>query len=61
MKYYKEPFDIKKPPPSPPNRDCSNVMGVGETQESKEKTAEYQFRLGEYHGKLLKTRPGRAE
>lgn len=60
MKYFKEPFDIKKPPPSPPNRDCSNVMGVGETKESKERSAEYQFRLDQYR-KNLKNRPGRAE
>ncbi len=46
FKYYSEPFDRAKPPPSPPNREI--CMWFGETKESLKRTAEYRWRLNEH-------------
>ncbi len=48
-------FDITKPPPAPPNRDIKQGffgLCVGETKESKQRTAEYRQRLQEYGEQL---------
>jgi len=50
FKFYKEPFDITKPPPAPPDKDVTIWPWTGaiETRDSKQRTEEYMLRLDEY-------------
>lgn len=50
FKHYPEPFDVYKPPPSPPNRDMNYWPFIGwtETKESKIRREEYLIRLNDY-------------
>ncbi|HAL45487.1 MAG: hypothetical protein A2Y12_08755 [Planctomycetes bacterium GWF2_42_9] len=54
FKFYKEPFDISQPPPSPPNREFDVLPIVGRiyTKESKQRGNEYMARLEEYGNNL---------
>ena len=51
FKFYPEPFDTNKPPPTPPNRDMKSCFFFGtpmvETKKSKQRSAEYNYRLDE--------------
>ena len=56
-----EKFDTTKPPPPPPNRDIKQGFfgrRVGETEESKQRQAEYRDRLEEYGAELRRMEHG---